>query len=229
MNTTSGPELRRLGRNIKELDVTKWDANSSDVMKQLLKESFEQNPQAAQRLLDTGNATLTHNQDKSKWKTEFPRLLMEVRDELRKSQSNSVDQTSSIVNITNDPQEIISLNNVVIRPFVHTFEDGSKKEFKSIAQAFQYIKATYADPAVNENIIRQIEQTTDPSDLIDLGDSIKQLDVKSWDNDSYNIMTQLTKESLNKIHLLLRLLRMNYIKPVLTPQVNLRVINLITV
>ena len=86
MNTTSGPELRRLGRNIKELDVTKWDANSSDVMKQLLKESFEQNPQVAQRLLDTGNATLTHNQDKSKWKTEFPRLLMEVRDELRKSQ-----------------------------------------------------------------------------------------------------------------------------------------------
>lgn len=98
----------------------------------------------------------------------------------------------------NDPQEIISLNNVVIRPFVHTFEDGSKKEFKSIAQAFQYIKATYADPAVNENIIRQIEQTTDPSDLIDLGDSIKQLDVKSWDNDSYNIMTQLTKESFEQ-------------------------------
>lgn len=95
MNTTSGPELRRLGRNIKELDVTKWDANSSDVMKQLLKESFEQNPQAAQRLLDTGNATLTHNQDKSKWKTEFPRLLMEVRDELRKSQSTTRSQTST--------------------------------------------------------------------------------------------------------------------------------------
>lgn len=175
-----------------------WDERSSKIMKALIKASFEQNPKAAQRLLDTGNATLTHTQDKSKWKTEFPRLLMEVRDELRKSQSNSVDQTSSIVNITNDPQEIISLNNVVIRPFVHTFEDGSKKEFKSIAQAFQYIKATYADPAVNENIIRQIEQTTDPSDLIDLGDSIKQLDVKSWDNDSYNIMTQLTKESFEQ-------------------------------
>ncbi len=87
MNTTSGGELRRLGRNIKGLDVAKWDANSSDVMKQLLKESFEQNPKAAQRLVDTGNATLTHTQDKSKWKTEFPRLLMEVRDELRKSQN----------------------------------------------------------------------------------------------------------------------------------------------
>lgn len=95
MNTTSGSKLRNLGHKIKELDVTKWDANSSNVMKQLLKESFEQNPQAAQRLLDTGNATLTHNQDKSKWKTEFPRLLMEVRDELRKSQSTTQPQTST--------------------------------------------------------------------------------------------------------------------------------------
>lgn len=95
MNTTSGSKLRNLGHKIKELDVTKWDVNSSNVMKQLLKESFEQNPQAAQRLLDTGNATLTHNQDKSKWKTEFPRLLMEVRDELRKSQSTTQPQTST--------------------------------------------------------------------------------------------------------------------------------------
>lgn len=87
MNTTSGGELRLLGRKIKGLDVAKWDANSSNVMKQLLKESFEQNPKAAQRLLDTGNATLTHNQARSPWKTEFPRLLMEVRDELRKSQN----------------------------------------------------------------------------------------------------------------------------------------------
>ena len=95
MNTTSGSKLRNLGHEIKELDVTKWDADSSNVMKQLLKESFEQNPQATQRLLDTGNATLTHNQDKSKWKTEFPRLLMEVRDELRKSQSTTQPQTST--------------------------------------------------------------------------------------------------------------------------------------
>ena len=115
-----------------------------------------------------------------------------------KSQSNSVDQTSDVINISSDPEEIITISNLVIRPFVHTFEDGSKKEFKSIAQAFQYIKATYADPAVNENIIRQIEQTTDPSELMDLGNSIKQLDVKSWDNDSYNIMTQLTKESFEQ-------------------------------
>jgi hypothetical protein len=53
-------------------------------MKQLLKESFEQNPQALQRLLGTGNSILTHIQDNGKWGKEFPRLLMEVRYELKK-------------------------------------------------------------------------------------------------------------------------------------------------
>lgn len=51
----------------------------------IVKESFEQNPQALQILLSTGNATLTHVQDNSKWGKEFPRLLMEVRYELKRS------------------------------------------------------------------------------------------------------------------------------------------------
>ena len=64
---------------------------ASNIMKALLKASFEQNPQAAQRLLDTGNATLTHTQDKGKWGTEFPKLLMEVREELRKEKTSTED------------------------------------------------------------------------------------------------------------------------------------------
>lgn len=90
-----------------------WDERSSKIMKVLIKASFEQNPKAAQRLLDTGSATLTHNQDRSKWKTEFPRLLMEVRDELRKSQSNSVDQTD-VNNTSSKPQGNKSYNSVTI-------------------------------------------------------------------------------------------------------------------
>ena len=88
MDTTSGLELRSLGRQIRNLNVQAWDRSSSFVMKQLLKESFEQNPQTLQRLLDTGNATLTHVQDNSKWGKEFPKLLMEVREELRKKQDS---------------------------------------------------------------------------------------------------------------------------------------------
>ena len=80
----NGSMARNIGRNIKNLDTQAWDANSSKVMKALIKASFSQNPNAAQRLIDTGNATLTHTQDKSKWSTEFPRILMEVREELKK-------------------------------------------------------------------------------------------------------------------------------------------------
>lgn len=88
MDTTTGSQLRSLGRQIRNLNVQAWDRSSSFVMKQLLKESFEQNTQALQRLLSTGNATLTHVQDNSKWGKEFPKLLMEVREELRKKQDS---------------------------------------------------------------------------------------------------------------------------------------------
>lgn len=88
MDTTTGSQLRSLGRQIKNLNVQAWDRSSSFVMKQLLKESFEQNPQALQRLLSTGNSILTHIQDNGKWGKEFPKLLMEVREELRKKQDS---------------------------------------------------------------------------------------------------------------------------------------------
>lgn len=88
MGTTTGSQLRSLGRQIKNLNVQAWDRSSSFVMKQLLRESFEQNPQALQRLLSTGNSILTHIQDNGKWGKEFPRLLMEVRYELKKKQDS---------------------------------------------------------------------------------------------------------------------------------------------
>ena len=90
LTTATGAEAKALGRQVKGLDTKEWDANSSRIMKELLKASFEQNPKALTNLLTTGNATLTHTQDKGKWGTEFPRLLMEVRNELRSTQSNNI-------------------------------------------------------------------------------------------------------------------------------------------
>ena len=83
--TKTAAEARQKGRQFKltQAEINYWDSISSQLMKYFLKISFEQNPQALQRLLATGDATLTHTQDKGKWGTEFPRLLMEVRNELR--------------------------------------------------------------------------------------------------------------------------------------------------
>lgn len=57
------------------------------LMKRLVSESFKQNPEAAKALSATGDARITHTQDRGVWATEFPRILTEVRDEL-KPQSN---------------------------------------------------------------------------------------------------------------------------------------------
>lgn len=81
----SGAQLRKLGKSIQGLNTKEWDANKYRIMKDMIKASFEQNPNAKQRLLSTDDAVLTHNQERSEWKTEFPRILMEVRSELGQS------------------------------------------------------------------------------------------------------------------------------------------------
>ena len=86
MITKSASQVKAFGKTIKGLRVKEWEEDSSLIMKDLLKESFEQNPDALTKLLATGNATLTHTQDKTKWGIEFPKLLMEVRNELRTTQ-----------------------------------------------------------------------------------------------------------------------------------------------
>ena len=60
-----------------------WDSVSSEIMHDLIYTSFEQNPEALKRLLSTDDAILTHTQDKGKWGTEFPRILMEVRESFK--------------------------------------------------------------------------------------------------------------------------------------------------
>lgn len=87
-------EAKKFGNKIVGLDRAKWDADKFDIMKELIKASFQQNPQAFQRLLATGDAVLTHNQETNIWKTEFPRILMEVRSELRSEQNAQPTQST---------------------------------------------------------------------------------------------------------------------------------------
>ena len=54
-----------------------------ELMRKLILISFGQNPEAQKALLATGDAVLTHKQDRGVWRDAFPRLLMMARDELR--------------------------------------------------------------------------------------------------------------------------------------------------
>ncbi|UNU73304.1 hypothetical protein LU293_09615 [Moraxella nasovis] len=67
------------------------------LMKAGIKMSFEQNPRALRELLATGNATLTHTQETGMWREMFPKLLMEVRDEL-----GQVEQQESTDNLVKE-------------------------------------------------------------------------------------------------------------------------------
>ena len=107
LEKASGSQARIIGRRISGLDRATWDKVSSSLMYNLLLDSFRQNPKAAERLLATGNATLTHKQDKGKWGKEFPKLLMEVREELNNKQllNNGTEQQSNRFKTVNEVWE----------------------------------------------------------------------------------------------------------------------------
>ena len=66
---------------------------SEPLMKALITASFRQNPEALAQLLDTGEAILTHTQDRGHWKEAFPRILMKVREELREAPKSTKGNT----------------------------------------------------------------------------------------------------------------------------------------
>lgn len=69
---------------------TKTEGNANiRLMNELVLESFQQNPEAAEALLATGERKFTHTQDKGVWAKEFPEALENVRSALRKSAAKS--------------------------------------------------------------------------------------------------------------------------------------------
>lgn len=142
LETASGSQAKSIGRKIKDLNTVSWDKASSDVMRDLLLESFSQNPEALNRLLSTGDVTLTHTQDKGKWGTEFPRILMEVRELLRNRSNiepaitgttkefldyaNQFGFTDEAASLAKDLPKAVEEAKKVEEEYVFTFNDGFK-------------------------------------------------------------------------------------------------------
>lgn len=92
-----GLSLRSAGRLIPDLDVKQWDEHKYDIMKDLIRESFLQNPDKALAFVEkTDGFTLTHEQDKSEWKELFPKALMEVREEIKQVYSKKKSEEEKI-------------------------------------------------------------------------------------------------------------------------------------
>lgn len=90
MKKTNNPStLKRLGATrgiLTDSELQMWDSNKRTIMKALIRASLNQNPKALQALLATGNSSLTHIQDRSMWRTQFPIILEELREEFRGTQ-----------------------------------------------------------------------------------------------------------------------------------------------
>ena len=99
------------------------DGVAEQVMRYAIRESFSQNPAALQQLLATGNATLTHNEDKGQWREAFPRILMEARSEFQQQNTISNNQSSSN-NINNNNY---GTNNVQSGGLVQSTVSGNLK------------------------------------------------------------------------------------------------------
>jgi predicted NAD-dependent protein-ADP-ribosyltransferase YbiA (DUF1768 family)/alkylated DNA repair dioxygenase AlkB len=156
-DTTNGKRLRELGREFKGLDQKVWDNMNSTIMKALLKDSFEQNPEALAKLLATGNAELTHTQDTGKWGKLFPKLLMEVREELRPTEAEAPFMEQQL----NRPS-IFDLRNVQIG-----YTSGQRKALEEISTLIDrkgdghYLLAGYAGTGkttIAENIAKYAKQ-----------------------------------------------------------------------
>lgn len=87
MFSNNSGEIKQLGRSVPMTaeQIAKWNSLSTDLMYRLMKASFMQNASAKQLLLSTGDAILTHKNERGQEQDggRFSKLLMQIRDEIR--------------------------------------------------------------------------------------------------------------------------------------------------
>jgi predicted NAD-dependent protein-ADP-ribosyltransferase YbiA (DUF1768 family) len=135
---------------------TKTDDNwNIKMMKKVIRESMKQNPKIIKLLLRTGDREITHVNDKGIWKTEFPRILMELREEFR----NTPDDDK-----TNEPKDPKG-------PEAPNKENKVKKENKS----FRVGITEAGDAGMNKSWLAKADKyslivaiTKSPSRLLDV-------------------------------------------------------------
>lgn len=102
-------------------------AKNKGIMFELMMASFEQNPDAKNKLLATGNAKITHTGDKGIWRDLFPEYLMRIRAELRGTEGVSA---PTFVNTDAKGNRLDSKGKGT------SAGDGKDKEMRRIANAF---------------------------------------------------------------------------------------------
>lgn len=128
----TGAEARKLGRSITGLDRQSWDTDSEQILKETMKASFEQNPEVKQRLLDTGDAIITHKNQQGieQDNGRFSRLLMEIRDEFK----NDVKSQKELTGV--DLMALYDQGNKRISEVLDTLDDLTADERQTYLNEF---------------------------------------------------------------------------------------------
>lgn len=121
LGTEDPAEARRLGRKAQfqsAKDLSRWEQERFDAMRDLIYASFNQNPEAKEALMKTGTARITHRQGTAPWNTEFPKILMETRLVFSQEYIDHEGQKAEYA-------ETRSINIGSIRPFDLVYEKNS--------------------------------------------------------------------------------------------------------
>lgn len=174
--TSVGSILRKLGRAVKGLNTESWDKSKEALMKTFIRESFAQNPLALNALLVTGNATLTHfdktrnpSQNDSSWEQMFPKILMEVREELRKAKrefdiknAETAKKQAAITKFSTSSSEYYNQRtrenaewSDVTMALARNFNSKGEKATRNVTPKNKYVKADLLDTTDNPNALAE--------------------------------------------------------------------------
>ena len=156
MKRTNNPSaLKGLGATrgiLTDSELQMWDSNKRAIMKALIRASLKQNPKALQALLATGNSSLTHIQDRSTWRTQFPIILEELREEFRGTQVgdnfNPISNTEVILMLGDNSVKVYDKSNTVegvkITKNGNTYNISVPNEFDlDKSRATNFVQALY--------------------------------------------------------------------------------------
>jgi predicted NAD-dependent protein-ADP-ribosyltransferase YbiA (DUF1768 family)/plasmid maintenance system antidote protein VapI len=90
------------------------------LMSRLMLASFQQNPDAKQALIDTGDAIFTHNEGTGIWNKAFPTILKRVRDNLKIGEETELPEPEELTKVGPTEQEIVTDADSYELPFVDT-------------------------------------------------------------------------------------------------------------
>ena len=124
-----------------------------ELMKNLIKESFIQNPELKEKLINLGDVQFTHTQDTGIWQTKFPELLTEVKNELTDTTKSENITTKNIDENLNENNELGSSSNSLSNKLdENTNLNIQNNEFTSEKDKQNYINEKITKDLVGKDI-----------------------------------------------------------------------------